>query len=120
MSTDIEKSANLLSLTELTEDLADNDFYCAKCYDMVNYFIDECETLTPKIQKFERGYIKWKKYGQEIRDKYETLEFDYQEVKSQKEDFEERYNLLLNKLVYKEPSTTQNNSNKLVLNDEQK
>ena len=35
-------------------------------------------------------------------------------------DIEKSANLLLNKLVYKEPSTTQNNSNKSVLNDEQK
>ena len=101
MSAVDEHSNNLNTENELTDDLVDNDFYCAKCYDTVNYFLSECEALTPRVKKFEKCYFKCKKFSQEIKNKYETLEFDYQEVKSQKEDLEERYNLLLNKLTFK-------------------
>ena len=59
MSTDIQKSADSFNQNELAYlDLAENGFYCAKCYDMVNYFIGECEVLTPKAKKFEKEYKK--------------------------------------------------------------
>ena len=76
-------------------DLEDNDFYCEKCYDMVNYFITECETLSPKATKFKNSYLKSKNEKIKIKNKYETLQFVYDEVKAQNEDIEERYNLFL-------------------------
>jgi chromosome segregation ATPase len=82
-------------------DLADNNFYCEKCYDMVNYFISECETLSPKATKFKNSYLKSKNEKIKIKNKYETLQFVYDEVKAQKEDIEERYNLFLKALATK-------------------
>ena len=85
--------------TNSLDDLINNDFYCEKCYDMLNYFISECLTLSPRATKFEKFYSKYKRDCKHYKSRYETLEFDYEEVKAQKEDLEERYNLLLRTLT---------------------
>lgn len=76
-----------------------NEFYCDKCYDTLNYFIRECQTLSPKLEKLRKFYSLSKTSKSSLKHKYELLEFNYEELKAQKEDFEERYNLLIKSLA---------------------
>lgn len=77
------------------ETLLNNDFYCEKCYDMINYFIDECQTLAPKVTRLKSNYSQCKKNKKQYQKTLDALEFDYEEMKAQKEDFEEKYSFLL-------------------------
>jgi len=99
-----EQQTNVANDIGKENELEHKDFYCSKCYDMVSYFLNECETLSPKAKKFKKEYFKWKKYSRDIKNEYETLEFDYQEVKTQKEDLKERYKMLESLLNAKETS----------------
>ena len=80
------------------ETLLNNDFYCEKCYDMINYFIDECQTLAPKVSRLKSNYSQCKKNKEHYRKSFEALEFDYEEMKAQKEDFEEKNAFLMKKI----------------------
>ena len=84
--------------------LEDNKFYCEKCYDMINYFISECLTMSPQLTELKKRCHLFNKLKSSFRSKYDTLEFNYQEVKTQKEDLEERYNFLIKTLQKKQPS----------------
>lgn len=92
-------SGPLNTFNELVDE--ENKFYCEKCYDMVNYFISECLTMSPQLSELKVNCKKLSKFKSSMINKYETLEFNYEEVKAQKEDYEERYNFLLNKLSSK-------------------
>jgi myosin protein heavy chain len=76
-----------------------NTFYCSKCYDMVNYFISECQTLSSELNNVKRIYSIRKKDYRAYKGLYDSLEFTYEEMKAQKEDFEERYNILIKSLT---------------------
>lgn len=76
-----------------------NTFYCSKCYDMVNYFISECQTLSSELNNVKRIYSIKKKDYRAYKGLYDSLEFTYEEMKAQKEDFEERYNILIKSLT---------------------
>jgi len=106
-----EAEAAAAEIESTDNDLVNNGFYCEKCYDMINFFIGEIEKLSPKATKFKNSYLKSKNERIKIKYKYETLQFDYDEVKTQKEDIEERYNLFLKALAAKNSLT----SNQLVV-----
>jgi hypothetical protein len=78
------------------DDVSDDDeigtkfLYCPKCYDMVNYFIDECLEQSSKVCKFKKLLNKYKKSQEEYSQKYEELLFDYDEIKAVKEELEEK------------------------------
>jgi len=78
--------------------LKNNDFYCEKCYEMLNYFIDECQTMAPKVSTLKKNYSLCKKDKEHYRNTLDTLQFDYDEMRAQKEDFEERYSILIKSL----------------------
>jgi RNAse (barnase) inhibitor barstar len=79
----------------------ENLFSCEKCYEMVNYFINECLKLSPQLTKLEKEKYNKLKSLQKCKGKLEMLQFNYEEVKAEKEDFEERYNLLYKTLMKK-------------------
>ncbi len=85
-------------LTSKDDILKNNDFYCEKCYEMVNYFIDECQTMAPKVSTLKKNYSLAKKDKEHYQNSLDTLQFDYEEMKAQKEDFEERYSILIKSL----------------------
>ena len=68
----------------------ENKFYCEKCYDMVNYFIAECLTISPQLTELKTRFSKLQKCTFSLKSKYETLEFNYEEEKAQKEELQER------------------------------
>jgi septal ring factor EnvC (AmiA/AmiB activator) len=87
------------SKSEPTGDEPDtNDLYCEKCYETLNYFIDECQTMAPKLTKLKANLCEFKRDNTDYRSTLEDLQFNLEEVKAQKEDIEERYNILIKTL----------------------
>lgn len=84
--------------TGVSDEPVKNDLYCEKCYDALNYFIDECQTMAPKLSKLKSTVSACKKDNDHYKSTLENLEFDFQEIKAQKEDYEERYNILIKSL----------------------
>ena len=83
-------ASSVSSSNELVLIDEENKFYCEKCYDMVNYFIGECLTYSPQLTELKSRFSRLKKCKSYLKSKYETLEFNYEEEKAQREDLEER------------------------------
>ena len=86
-----------------SDDPLNSDFYCEKCYDMLNYFIDECQTLAPRVTKLQSNYSICKKNKDYYKNTLEAIEFNFEEMKAQKEDYEEKYNILMKSLAKRSP-----------------
>lgn len=80
-----------------------NDFYCEKCYEMINYFIGECQTMSPKVTKLKALNSVRKRDNEQYKAALELLQFDYDEMKALKEDYEERYSSLIKFQTNKQP-----------------
>ena len=102
---EITKSETNLPSIELIP-FEENKFYCEKCYDTVNYLIDECLTISPQLTELKKMCHMYKNSSSSFRSKYTTLEFNYQEEKTMREDLEERYNLLLKTITRKGQNVT--------------
>ena len=85
-----KSNLNSVNLSELVLVDEENKFYCEKCYDMVNYFINECLTISPQLSDLKKSFAQLEKYAYSLENKYDTLEFNYEEEKAQREDLEER------------------------------
>lgn len=69
----------------------ENNFYCDKCYAMVNYLIEECHTISIKSVKLGHLYTKSKQERLEYKTKLKMLQFEYDEIKAIKEELEEKF-----------------------------
>ncbi|RNA26196.1 hypothetical protein BpHYR1_052899, partial [Brachionus plicatilis] len=79
-------------------------FYCEKCYDMIIYFIDECDFLSWKSTKFERSSKKFEKSYIDYRLRLDDLQFIYDELKADKEALDEEFQLLQQRALTTEMS----------------
>jgi hypothetical protein len=77
-------------IVEKVEDIGLKYFYCEKCYDMVNYFIDECWSKSEQAIKYKDLLKQYKKQYVEYKQKFDDLDFEFEEVKAAKEEIEEK------------------------------
>ena len=76
-----KSNLNSVNLSELVLVDEENIFYCEKCYDMVNYFINECLTISPQLSDLKKRFAQLSKYACSLENKYDTLEFNYDKKK---------------------------------------
>lgn len=66
-----------------------SDFYCEKCYDTINYFIDECQYLSPKANQYRDLYLKYKQSHNKLKKEHDMLQFEFEELKALVETHDE-------------------------------
>ena len=89
-------------------DTADNDlnvFCCENCYQCLSYYIDENIRLTYEQIEMRKSFKRMKRRYAIMRPKLSLLEFELFESRAQKEDLEERLNLLMKSLVKAQQKT---------------
>jgi hypothetical protein len=84
---------------ELFDDPGLNMFCCEDCYQCLSYYIDDNLRLNYEQTDLRKHFKRLKKRYLTLRPKYSLLEFELFECKAQKEDLEERFELLMKSLV---------------------
>jgi hypothetical protein len=79
---------------EIEDELGENTFYCAKCNEMVHYFIDKSYDLSLKSTSLEEANTHNKKLAESYMEKYDRLKFEFEEIKADRDDLKEKLEAL--------------------------
>jgi hypothetical protein len=63
--------------------------YCDKCFESVNFFLDEAQANSTTAQRYKELYKDYKLNFTQYKNKFEALEFEFDEMKSLKDHYEE-------------------------------
>jgi hypothetical protein len=81
----------------MTEEEQIESLYCDKCFESVNFFLDDAQSNSSAAQKYRKLYKEYKANLVDYKKKFQSLEFEFDEIKSLKEQYEEEFKSNSNK-----------------------
>ena len=65
-------------------------YFCQKCSSTIDFFLNECQSKSDKSMKYKQLMSDYKKHFLSYKRKFDELEFEYEEVKALKDEYEDQ------------------------------